>query len=568
MHTNFKKKLLIIVILAFLIYSNILTAPFLFDDERSITNNPTTQNLDASIRNFFPNNTRYLTQLSFAINFSSAKQNTFPYHLTNLLIHILATTLVWQLSSLLLSSKVLKKSQLNKSKEKISFFIALIFLTHPIQTQAVSYISQRSASMSALFYLSTVYFYLKARLSKQKEFFFLSLISGIAGFYSKASVFSLPIMLLSLEYFFFAKKQYKTKFILAAFGLLASLAIIGFTIIDKSESQRIKISPLGEEITSYNYALTQSRVMVKYIQLLFLPVRQSADYYFPVSNSLADPAVVISSIILLSVLLIACYKSNKYPLLTFSVFWFFIALSVESSILPIDDVIFEHRLYLPMFGFALFFSVGFWYLLKYLQKMDLYKNLIYLLIVIYSLLTFNRNFVWTNEVKFWSDVIKKAPRKAKGYGALGVAYDRIGKTDEAIKYYEKTLELNPGLGDLYLKLHNNLGFSKSKQGKYDEAVEHYHKVLEVNPNFIQTHINLAQLYVANSKYEKAIVQLEKAAKIKPNTHSIYHNLGVAYVEIENYEKAEKYFLKAYKINPNSLQTRRALDKLSAKKHEG
>lgn len=559
------KKIIVFIVLGFLIYSNILTAPFLFDDERTITNNPTTQNLDASIKNFFPNNTRYLSNLSFAINFATAGANTFPYHLSNLLIHILASVVVYQFALLLFESKKLKKSPLYKQREKIAFFTALIFLAHPIQTQAVSYISQRATSMAALFYLATLYFYLKARLYKQSEQFFFAFLAGLAAFYSKASAFSLPLMLLALEFFLLIRQQYKKRFVVLTLASLLLLTGVGFLIMDKSEATRIKISPLGEEITSYNYALTQPRVIVKYLQLLVLPLRQSADYYFPVSKNFTDPAFIISSVFLLSIIALAYKSHEKQPLISFAVFFFFIALSVESSILAIDDVIFEHRLYLPMFAFAVLLSIWLWQFLKHFKKTHLYKNISYAIIAVYCLLTFNRNFVWTNEVKFWADVVKKAPKKAKGYGALGVAYDKVGELDKAVEYYEKSLELNPNLTDLYIRLHNNLGFTKFKQGKYDEAISHYNKVLEVSPSFVQTHMNLAQLYATIGEHEKAIEQLEIAAKIQPGNFLIYHNLGVSYLEIRNYEKAENYLLKAYQLDPYNPQTRAALNKLATEK---
>jgi len=598
-----KTKLLIIIILGFFIYLPSLNGPFLFDDERSIYLNSLGTSLDKALQNFSLTNFRYFSQITFAANFEFSGMQTFTYHLINLLIHLCATVVVYYLADTII--KLTEEKRSTKSQPQIAFFTALIFLTHPLQTQAVSYISQRYASLATLFYLLTCYLYLQGRRlwinektqEKAKVFLFASAFTALLALYSKEIALSLPLMIFGSELFFFKKNRLK-KFLL---GLIGSCVFFTWILLTRGLDalNAIIISPLGEQISSYNYLLTQSRVFWKYVQLFFWPLRQSADYYFPISTSLTDWRVLLSTLAIIILFIIAILNFKKNKLISFSFFWIFIALSVESTILPIDDVIFEHRLYLPSFGFAFLFSYLVLLIInwdndrslkqrnqvKYQQQFKsrsfieskqiknrdnlmfgldapgVYQFMMTVIIFFLSLLAFKRNFIWTNEINFWADVVTKAPQKAKGYGALAVAYDRVGDYQHAIKYYEKTLAINPGLADLSVKVHNNLGFTYFNLGNYDKALSEYNQVFAIAPNFAQTHLNAAQVYTAQTNYEQAVIQLQAVLVTQPNSFIALHNLGVTYLQMENKDQAKKYLLQALEVNPNSQETKLMLTKL-------
>lgn len=551
----------------FILYANTLFSPFVFDDERNIITDGRVNNFDLAIRTFGPLHTRWLGKLSFAINYALHGEQVFGYHAVNLAIHLGNAFLIWRIVLFLLDTPIGKKESLKKHGELLAFVTALLFLAHPIQTQAVSYTVQRFASLATLTYLGSIYFYLKARLEENPDkrpiSFFLAGLTALAGFYVKEITFTLPLMLILLEFFFFRKKEQRFPWWLAP----GFLAFAGFTVMVVRKSylfQREVISPLGEIINPYNYLLTQSRVIIKYLQLLFLPIKQVGDYYFPISTTLLDPYVLASMAVIFCLLASVFWLYMRNRFLSFSIAWFFLTLSVEASLIPIDDVIFEHRLYLPSFGFMLFLAI----LLIYLCKRFFAKNwrqrlwlVLTFLLVFYSVQTVRRNYVWGNEIRFWADVVKKSPEKAKGYGALAVAYDRVGMLDEAIEYYEKTLELNPNLKDLYLKVHNNLGYTYSKKGDTKKALEHYQKVLAVDPEFMQTHINLAQLFTAQEEYELALRHLNLLIELQPNQFAHYHNRASVYMGLERYDEARADFMKAIELNPNSQISRVMLSKL-------
>jgi len=571
------------------IYSNIYNSPFVYDDLTHIVENKTIKNLS---NYFFLNKflePRAIVDFTFALNYRFGKLNVFGYHLFNILIHILNGFLVYFLVSAILKQRPelsdLSVASISESPDfsirTISLFSALIFVVHPIQTQAVTYIAQRYASMAAMFYMASVLFYFKARVTAQSSkpkaqvaaFYFLSILCGGVAFLSKQNTASLPLAILSMEYLFIDRTWQKWKKKLPWFALAFTCWLLFVLFISGLFSGEFgnrnfieNVSDFTKETVSvgrWRYLCTQFNVLVIYVRLLFIPVRQNLDYMYPFKTGFFDGLTPLAFMFLIVIAGLGIWSIKRRPVITFSIFYFFITLSIESSIIPIRDALFEHRLYLPMLGFGLFVSYQLFY---YLSNKRLFTPLekateevggrvpykadgglmppsaqtvrgrgsltgftlilFCLIIVALGTATYQRNITWQNEKTLWSDVVLKSPHNYRAHYNLGVALVKEGRIDEAVGHYSEALRIQPD----YLNVHYNLGNVLARQGRIDEANVHYLEALRINPDYAAAHTNLGIALMGKKKFEHAIYHFREALRIKPDDINAENNLKNALMD--------------------------------------
>ena len=274
----------IICVVGILVYSNMLGGAFQFDDHWCITNNPAIRNLSnlPAVWNFWP--TRFITILSFALNYRLERFNVFYYHLFNLLIHLGSAILVWWLTFLALSTPEMRDKKIAGHKEAIALFAGLIFASHPIQTEAVSYIVQRATSLAGFFCLASVCLYAKSR-SRESEsassngwryYYAASLIAAVMAAFTKEMAIMLPLAILLYDICFLnTEKAIRWKRLVPFFIILLIIPITMFATrsLDFFRMRHAAEGPAG--ISSGHYLLTQFRVIVTYIRLLFIPINQN-----------------------------------------------------------------------------------------------------------------------------------------------------------------------------------------------------------------------------------------------------------------------------------------------------
>ena len=496
---------IIIIELTAFIYMNTFSKPFIFDSNKIITKYSIRnfKNFTNSIETWLNINNRTFAKLTFAFNYNIHKFQVTGYQLVNVIIHIINGILVFFLSKI-----IFRKIGLNSRKRELSaFFSALIFITHPIQTQAVTYIVQRMSSLAAMFYFITLILYFKIRdytinqnYKKTIPFVFLSLISFCLGLMSKQTAATIPLSIILIELLFIRNRKGKIcrKYVIS----LISVVLLGLIAIGVFKG----LPRQTEEISRIEYLLTQSRVLVKYLQLELLPISQTLDYHFKISKSLSF-IEILATVFLFVLVFIGLALRKKHKIVSFSIFWFFITLSIESSIFPIADVIVEHRLYLPMFGFAV--------MAVYLLHLFIKNRKILLIVLIsYCLLlgtaTFKRNFVWRNRITFWEDAVKKSPNIDRPNYNLANAYKQNHNLEKAIEYYIKTININPN----YRESYNNLGSTFFLKKQYGKAEKFYKLGLEVDSTYSKILINLGKLKAVQNKYKEAIEYFSKGKNIK------------------------------------------------------
>ena len=547
-----------IAVIGFVAYSNTLNCPFLFDDRPHITENPhirltelKLQHLaDAAFKSPLPE--RPVANISFALNYFFHRYNVAGYHFTNITIHILTAVFLFLLLKNTLALPLLRDRF--RHSQYLAFAVAILWLIHPIQTQAVTYIVQRMTSMAVMFYIMSMYFYVKGRLAFQIKkrswhWFLACAFSGILSFGCKEITATLPLFILLYEWFFFQdlkaawlKKQ--ALFIIAAFFLLAVLSFL-YLSVEMVGKMAVEYQRWGFSATEK--LLTEFRVTIFYISLLGYPnpARLNLDHDFSISKSLfAPPQTLVCMIIVLVIILSAFLLAKRYRLLSFCIFWFLGNLLIESSSIGIE-LIYEHRLYLPSMFAVLAFSALLWKLLR----PNLLKAAVFTILALLLLsATYQRNKVWADGLTLWSDCVAKSPNRPRPNYNLGCAIYDKADYEQAIKYFNKTLQLDPNYFDAF----EGLASAYLSEEKITEAIEYCNKVISLNPKASRAYyiyyIKGLALYHQNL-FEQAIANFQKSIEINPLFDKIYNDLATIYNRQGQIEKAVFYWNKAIQINP-------------------
>jgi protein O-mannosyl-transferase len=562
---NYKEYLLslfIIILVGFGIYSNSFNCSFHFDDIPDIIENQSIKDL-SNIKawwNYCPR--RAVGMFTFALNYHFHQLGVFGYHLVNWIIHLIAGIIVWWLVRLTLTTPALQNYSIRKQRFWFPLCVGLLFVVHPIQTQAVTYIVQRLASLATMFYLLSLTLFVKGRLWNGKAFYRILLwigafISAALGMLTKEIVFTLPFSILLYEYTFLKTKSWKFSFknkkhMLGGIFFVLIILIIPLLFLSKQSFSALFTSQEPQQghlydLTVGKYLMTQFRVIVTYIRLMFLPIRQNLDYDYPVATHFFTPATFFSFSFLIIILIGAFFLFRKNRLMAFGIFFFFLTLSVESSVIVIQNVIFEHRLYLPSVGFVLFLTSALFYFYEK-RNSQIAIGVMVFIIGAHSILTYQRNKVWQDESTLWTDIIKKSPHKARPWASRSKVYFMKGEYDNALADLNKALAINPN----YLDALNNRGLVYLEMKKYDEALTDFNDALKINPDFLLVKNNRGIVYRERGEYEKAITEFNQMINANPNFLSVYNNRGAVYLKLKAYSYALSDFNHVINNNPEYM----------------
>jgi len=551
--------LFILVILAagIIAYSNSFDCSFHFDDRYIL--NSTIAKSSATISDWirlFP--TRPLGVLTFAANYGINKLDVRGYHLVNLIIHLINALLVWWLAWITFSTPVMKDLPISRHKNTIAFLTGLLFVTHPLATQSVTYIVQRFTSLATLFYLLSLMLFIKGRFKEDSKtavlLFSASIIAAVCGILTKEIVFTLPVAIILYDCCFMKtdswKPEIKDKALAVAFIMLALFIL--FLFRNYSLDVFNTVGPdqgYSYSISMKEYFLTQFRVILTYIRLFFLPFNQNFDYDFPLSTGFFQMRTFFSFAALLSLLLTGVLLFKKYRLISFGIFWFLLTLAVESSVIPISqNVIFEHRTYLPGFGFFIALTGAFFYFFK--EKSFKIAVIILLLIAAgNAYLTYQRNKVWKNEYTLWSDCLIKSPNKARVNNEVGAAYAELGLYEQAIEYLNKAILLNRNYDSAYY----NRGTVYGQLGQYQRTIDDCNEAIRLKPDYINAYNNRGNAYAGLGLYDLAIENYSETIRLMPDYIPVYVNRGDVYAKTAQYKKAIEDYSKAIYLKPDYLR---------------
>lgn len=546
---------LFFLIIGFAIYSNVLFGEFCSDDYAYIVDNAAVHHLENVGKIWHATPSRFLVFWTFALNYRLGGLGTFGYHLINVLLHIVNSFLVYRFWQLILSFPVIRKTIRSSATDFLPLAAGLLFLCHPVQTQAVSFVFQRATEMVTLFYLLTLIFYAAARSRDSAGYYAAAIVTMVLGAITKENMITLPFVLVLYEMFFGSDRKMTIPFLARRVGPFFLVAV--FVPLVLSSEQRGSVLELKQQL-GWNsltpaYWLTDIHVMRTYLRLLVFPVGLRHEYDYPLSfNPVAWPTI-LSFFLLVGLLGAAIIQRKKMPVLSFVVFWFFVTTALELLAMSFSqrNLIYEHWLYLPMVGI----SMGLAYLLgAFLRSEKKFKLGLGIIVLVFCAMTYQRNFVWQNEITFWEDNMQKSPRKPDVFFAAGNAYARKEMYDRAIRLYRRAIDLNearPQRARLASKplaqIHNNLGVACYTLRRDREARQAYETALSLDPTYGQAHNNLGLLEFEEKKYPRAIEQFQQAFKLQGDYPYGYYYLSRAHAALGQEVKAKEFLQRARQL---------------------
>ena len=565
-----------LMLAAFAAYHNSLAGPFVFDDGPAIVENP-------SIRRLWPLGPllapgldggvtvsgRPLVNLTFALNYALGGGSVGGYHLVNLFIHALA--------GLTLFGVVRRTWARFRPAEALpaAFCVALLWLLHPLQTAAVTYMVQRAESLVALCYLLTLYGFIRgAEAAPPGRWFGLSVGACLAGMASKEVMVTAPLLVLLYDRTFVAgtfreawRLRWRYYLGLAATWLLLAWLVTG-------TAGRGGTAGFGTTVGPWSYLLTQCQAIVHYLRLAVWPDPLVFDYGTATVRRLGD--VWPQALLLVALAAGTVFALVRRPVWGFAGAWFFLILAPSSSIVPVaSQTMAEHRMYLPLAALVALVVAG-------LQARLGRRSVVAcgVLAAVLMGLTLRRNPDYRSEAGLWADTVAKQPANGRAHNNLGKALFAAGRPEESLATYAEAIRLEPAVPEPYYNLglalarlqrpaeaaaryeealrlqpaypeaHNNLGNVLLAAGRLDEAGVHYEEAVRLKPGFAEAHSNLANVRLEQGRGPEAIRHGEAAVRLDPRAAAARYNLGNALVQAGRLPEALSHYEEALRLKPD------------------
>jgi len=551
---------LVIVSAGVVTYLDSFQGAFVYDERVFITDNP-------YIRHLWPpwpallaplNVNRPVIGLSNAINYAISGLNPWSYHATNLIIHILAALALFGIVRRTLTLDKLV-GRFGKHSTILAMTVALIWMVHPLQTQSVTYVIQRCESLMGMFYLVTLYSSIRSFESDHKGRWYAAAIAACAGgMMSKQVMVTAPIVVLLYDFLFEAgslRQALRQRWALYS-GLGATWGILAATVAASPVNPTAgfavnSISPVG-------YLKSEFAVVVYYLRLSFWPSPLCLDYSgWPVAKTAA--AIAPFAVILGGLGAFTAWGILRRRPASFVGAWFFLIISVTSSVMPFSDLVFEHRMYLPLASVVAIVVLGaysladrlrIWYpsLIRHRPEAARQAALVVitLVVVLLGFATARRNIDYRSEAVMWTDVVAKRPDNPRAHNNLGHILLDGGRVEGAIVQFSEAVALNP----YYTHAQYNLGTALMLQGKLDEARVHLIEAVRLDPGDPNSHVALGTLFGAQGQTTLAINEFEVALQIDPATVEAHRWLGVALESQGRVSEAKEQYNIALQLRPD------------------
>ena len=599
---------LLLVITSVLVYGNSLSGPFILDDFNAIVDNehirqvwPLWDALSAPAQT--PVAGRPIVSLTLAVNHAFGGLQVQGYHVLNVLVHVLCALAVFGIIRRTLLGDRLRE-RFGRGANGTALACTLIWMVHPVQTEAVNYITQRTESIMGLFYLLTVYAAIRAGDSGRRDrWAWTSVLCCALGMASKEVMVTAPAMVLLYD------RTFRFGSFQAALGTrwrlyVALAATWGILLALMWSGPRANTVGFSTEVGAWTYALNQCQVIVEYVWLSLWPHPLIVYYGEPQSLSVAE---VAPSLVIVGGLLVGTAVALvSRPMLGFLGAWFFVILMPTSSFIPIaTEVAAERRVYLPLAGLVVLGVIAVRVLVERgvarrrgaerrtrgpivgLVKQWASPVLMVAVVASLGLSTVRRNEDYRSRVSLWRSVVDWQPDNWTAQNNLGVALREEDRVDEAIIHFRQSLEVNPDSFDANYNLgnevllqgrveeatgflrraleaesrhelapqaHNTLGMSLASLDRLDQAVTHYRQALGMNPDFAEAYYNLGNALRLQGNLEQAISHYRHALNLNPDYAEAHHNLGEALAVSGEFDEALRHFREAVRVKPDLAVT--------------
>jgi len=548
----------LVVAAGLLAYQNGFTGSFVFDDIVSIKRNPTIvhlwpvwQVLSTPHGNGLPVEGRPLINLSLAVNYALGGYAVWGYRALNLAIHILAgLTLLGVVRRTLLQPTL--RERFGASATGLALAMAVLWTVHPLQTESVTYVIQRAESMMGLFYLLTLYCFIRGTGSDRPwRWYGLCVTVCALGMASKEVMVSAPLMVMLYDRTFVSGSfreawRRRRPLYLALAGTWILLAYLV-----TNASGRSGTAGFGGKILWWQYALTQSCAITQYLALAVWPRPLVFDYG---TSLVTDIGRLAPCILMVGLLVVGTGISVwRWPALGFLGCWFFATLAPSSSFVPVaTQTMAEHRMYLPLVAVVAAVVAGGFTLMRDIAgaQHKTWKPVAYgasgMVALVLMILTIQRNNDYHSEFPIWQDTVAKCPDNPRARTNLGFNLQQAGRLQEAIGQYEQALRLDPDYADARL----DLGSILLGLGRPQEAAVQCHETLRLMPHHIGARVNLGNALLQMGKVPEAIAEYEQALRIKPDFVEAHNNLGNALLRLGKLSEAMEHWDQALRTKPD------------------
>jgi tetratricopeptide (TPR) repeat protein len=543
----------LVVLAALAVYYNSFSGPFIFDDVWSIETNPTIHHFGSALSPPPDKGVggRPVLNLTYALNYALGGTNVWGYHAFNLLIHILAGLALFGIVRRTLMRPALS-GRFGTEAVPLALAVAVIWTVHPLQTEAVTYISQRAESLMGLFYLLTLYCFIRSAESPGPACWqIFSVLACLLGAMSKEVIVTAPVMVLLYDRTFVAGSFREAWRLRWRYYLGLALIWLLLACLMTEISQRSVRFDQG--VTCWSYALTSCRSVVLYFKLALWPhplvfihdtslIRHAAEalpYAVVLAGLLAGTAIAL----------------GRWPAMGFAGAWFFVILGPTSSIIPLTaQPMAEHRVYLSLAAVISLVVLG---LYAWVGR----GSLVVFIATATGLgwLGLQRNQDYRSRLAIWSDTVAKNPDNAAARYSLGHAMEDIPDLrPEAVSEYEAAVRIKPD----FLDARVNLADALSKiPGRLPEAIAQYETVLRENPNDLLAHNNLgALLFDIPGRRSDAIAQYEAVLRINPGFADAHFNLSLALLQVPGrLPEAIDHLKAALRLRPDFKEAQQLLE---------
>jgi Tfp pilus assembly protein PilF len=550
----------VLVVAGCAVYANSLTGPFIFDDHHAIPENPHVRSLwpiwnawqapDQSTLDGRP-----LVSLSFALNYALSGYDVRGYHIVNLLVHILNALLVFGIVRRTLS-KPQAGSHNAASAQLLAFGTALLWLVHPLLTEPVNYLVQRTELMVGCFLLLTLYAFIRGcDATRPGRWHVVSVIACALGVGCKEMIVVAPVLVLVYDHIFVsgsirvALRQRKRLYagLVGTWFLLAALIALG--------PRADTVATAHGEITPWTYLLTQAGVIVHYLRLSLWPVPLGIDYDdWPIAQGIID--VWLPGLVVLGLLALTAWSIRTRSGWGFAGAWFFLILAPTSSVVPIvTEVAAERRMYLPLA--AVVFAV-LWVVRRVTRPLPRWIGVAVITALTAGAAagTIHRNRDYQSEIRIYEQTIAVRPGNVRARGNLGAALVKAGRLAEGKQRLQETLALRPGYADA----HYLLGVTLAMEGEDAAAEKHLAGVLQVDDTNGPAHYTLGTVLSRQRRYPEAAHHFARAAQLLPDPAEAVLGLGTALANMGQLDKAIPLFQKALELRPSYAEARAHLDR--------
>jgi len=593
-------------------FQNGLNGTMVFDDNSSIVD-------DLFVHRFGPwsqlfQEHRPFLRITFALNYFFGGLDVLGYHLVNLGIHIIAgLTLFGIIRRTIHVSKRLRTYI--PQAAFLAFCSSLIWLVHPLQTASVTYIVQRGESLMGLFYLSCLYFIIRGATTRRWRsmvWYGGAVIAFTVGIGIKEVIATAPLILLLFDRIFLTtswrevmKRRWIVYLIMFSPGLIWLIINMLPVLIPaslRSPDMPAQIASAGFNvpgITPFKYAATQPGVILHYLSLTFWPSQLVIDYKWPFVQDVT--AHVLPIVLICVLLIITGWALIKRPAAGFLCAGFFIILAPTSSIMPIVDPIFEHRMYLSLAAVIILVVFGMHILIsRFPSPLSVWVQsvLVGVMALTLSLRTIDRNEDYRSPMAIWEQAISIYPENQRAHVNLGVAYNRAGNLDKALEHYLIAIDLEPhdaltmynlGFGfyevgrvvearfmynqiftmyaraPIVSKTCNQLGLIALTENDLNTARQMFQRAVRVFPPSAVSHSNLALVEFRQGNFTEAQEHIEDALMYQPDFAEAYYQRGVVHERLDQKDKAIESYARAVSLKPDYYEATLRSNRLESQK---